>query len=162
MPVVYKSICSLFVLHYSTYTIIRWTILRVRQRGGSLMEDRLGKCDERWGEGSPWACQVAESSALRFHCQSAVPYLTNKALFSFPLKRLFASPSARVIVSARSCFVSVVLSTFYLFTYLCNPGTPDGLVNLQPHPEEIYFILGGIRSSLECLQVCVCVCGWPP
>lgn len=85
------------------------------------------------------------SSRLKFHCQRAISYLTNKVLLGFflPTDLLFTCCSTHVIVSARFCFEFVVFSTsVFLFSLYFNPSTPDVLVNLQPHPEDVYFIFG--------------------
>lgn len=149
MPVVYKSICSLFVLYYSTYTIIRWTILRVRQGEGSLMEDRLGKCDECWGEGSPWVCQVTSEQQTKVSLP-ACHFLPHQQSF---VVVFFFSPRSFCLLAVAPmslCLHGFVLNwwclahQFFFLVFNITQAHLMFLVNLQPHPEDVYFIFGGL------------------
>lgn len=57
-----------------------------RKKGSSLTEDRLGKCDWSWGEGSQWVCQVTSEQQTKIRCPSALYFsLTSRPVLFFLL-----------------------------------------------------------------------------
>lgn len=136
---------NIFLLR-SAFQYLRYNYThKAKGRESSLMEDRIGKCDE---VNARRQCAKSLVSRETFHCQ--LP-LSPQLPCSFFLQSYC---EAFVYLTSLPC-VCLRDNNFWWWGHLCfyHPGIPDALVNVQP-PEEIHFI-----SEVSELWESVCRCG---